>query len=61
LLVFRNERVRLSDVKIKATLGGRPAELAQRVSNKQTTNPDNVILERQLDEAGRAGSVAEFR
>ncbi len=29
--------------------------------DKQTANPDNVILEPQLDEAGRAGSVAMGR
>jgi hypothetical protein len=34
----------------------RHASSPREVPNKQTANPDNVKLERQLDEAGRAGS-----
>jgi hypothetical protein len=36
----------------------RHASSPRGVPNKQTANPDNVTLERQLDEAGRAGSAA---
>ena len=39
----------------------RHASSPREVPNKQTANPDNVNGERQLDEAGRAGSVAMGR
>jgi len=39
----------------------RHASSPREVPNTQTANPDNVKLERQLDEAGRAGSVAMGR
>jgi phosphohistidine phosphatase SixA len=39
----------------------RHASSPREVPNKQTANPDNVKLERQLDDAGRAGSVAMGR
>jgi phosphohistidine phosphatase SixA len=39
----------------------RHASSPREVPSKQTANPDNVKLERQLDEAGRAGSVAMGR
>jgi phosphohistidine phosphatase SixA len=39
----------------------RHASSPREVPNKQTANPDDVKLERQLDEAGRAGSVAMGR
>jgi phosphohistidine phosphatase SixA len=38
-----------------------PLSSPREVPNKQTANPDNVTLERQLDAAGRAGSVAMGR
>jgi phosphohistidine phosphatase SixA len=39
----------------------RHASSPREVPNKQTANPDNVNGERQLDEAGRAGSAAMGR
>jgi len=39
----------------------RHASSPREVPNTQTANPDNVKQERQLDEAGRAGSVAMGR
>jgi phosphohistidine phosphatase SixA len=55
------------DALVKALRNGgyvivmRHASSPREVPNKQTANPDNVKLERQLDEAGRAGSVAMGR
>ena len=39
----------------------RHASSPREVPNTQTANPDNVKLERQLDEAGRAGAIAMGR
>ncbi len=39
----------------------RHASSPRETPNKQTANPDNVKLERQLDEAGRAGATAMGR
>jgi phosphohistidine phosphatase SixA len=55
------------DAPVKALRDGgyvivmRHASSPREVPNRQTANPDNVTLERQLDEAGRAASVAMGR
>lgn len=55
------------DALVKALRNGgyvivmRHASSPREVPNKQTANPDNVKQERQLDEAGRAASVAMGR